>query len=169
MDLYYIIIIVIVIFLTLKLAIKLIFGFWASQPIFHTYDIHYYFYSPQKIRKTLPNINKFCNFKNIKNTIYSDLSEVEKKDIIKLLQTNYLVEKNYKYIPDKNTVFNPLESTNHPCFVSQYMNSYVIDPSAILFIIGSTIDWKEDKFKRGFTFENPNETARCGCGESFSI
>ena len=47
--------------------------------------------------------------------------------------------------------------------------TFVIDPSAILFIIGSTIDWKEDKFKRGFSFENPNETARCGCGESFSI
>ena len=47
--------------------------------------------------------------------------------------------------------------------------TFVIDPSAILFIIGSTIDWKEDKFKTGFTFENPNETARCGCGESFSI
>ena len=47
--------------------------------------------------------------------------------------------------------------------------TFVIDPSAILFIIGSTIDWKEDKFKRGFSFENPNETARCGRGESFSI
>ena len=47
--------------------------------------------------------------------------------------------------------------------------TFVIDPSAVLFIIGSTIDWKEDQFKRGFTFENPNETARCGCGESFSI
>ena len=31
-----------------------------------------------------------------------------------------------------STLFNPLESTNHPCFVSQYMNSYVIDPSAII-------------------------------------
>ena len=47
--------------------------------------------------------------------------------------------------------------------------TFVIDPSAILFIIGSTVDWKEDKFKRGFSFENPNEVARCGCGESFSI
>ena len=46
---------------------------------------------------------------------------------------------------------------------------FVIDPSAILFLIGSTIDWKEDKFKNGFTFENPNEVARCGCGESFNI
>ena len=47
--------------------------------------------------------------------------------------------------------------------------TFVIDPSAILFIIGSTIDWNEDKFKSGFSFENPNESARCGCGESFSI
>ena len=47
--------------------------------------------------------------------------------------------------------------------------TFIIDPSAILFILGSTIDWKEDKFKSGFSFENPNESARCGCGESFSI
>ena len=46
---------------------------------------------------------------------------------------------------------------------------FIIDPSAVLFLIGCTIDWKEDKFKNGFTFENPNEIARCGCGESFSI
>ena len=47
--------------------------------------------------------------------------------------------------------------------------NFIIDPSAILFLIGSTIDWQEDKFKSGFTFNNPNETARCGCGDSFSI
>ncbi len=46
--------------------------------------------------------------------------------------------------------------------------SFIIDPGAIMFLLGSTIDWKEEKFKQGFTFVNPNETARCGCGESFS-
>lgn len=46
--------------------------------------------------------------------------------------------------------------------------NFIIDPSAVMFLIGSTIDWKEEKFKKGFTFENPNETARCGCGESFT-
>ena len=53
--------------------------------------------------------------------------------------------------------------------VSKEGITFVIDPSAILFLIGSTVDWKEDKFKSGFTFENPNEKARCGCGESFSV
>ena len=46
---------------------------------------------------------------------------------------------------------------------------FIIDPSASLFLIGCTIDWKQEKFKNGFTFENPNELARCGCGESFSV
>ena len=45
---------------------------------------------------------------------------------------------------------------------------FIIDPSAVMFLLGSTIDWKEEKFKQGFTFQNPNETARCGCGESFT-
>jgi len=44
-----------------------------------------------------------------------------------------------------------------------------IDPAAVMFLIGSEMDWKEDKFASSFIFNNPNETARCGCGESFSV
>ncbi len=45
----------------------------------------------------------------------------------------------------------------------------IVDPAATLFLIGSTVDWVENKFESGFVFKNPNETSRCGCGESFSI
>ena len=44
-----------------------------------------------------------------------------------------------------------------------------IDPAAVMFLDGSEMDWTEDKFSASFTFTNPNETARCGCGESFSV
>ena len=44
-----------------------------------------------------------------------------------------------------------------------------VDPMAVMFIIGSEMDWQESKFESTFTFNNPNETARCGCGESFSV
>ena len=44
-----------------------------------------------------------------------------------------------------------------------------IDPAAILFLIGSEMDYVEDKFNSGFVFNNPNEKGRCGCGESFHI
>lgn len=45
----------------------------------------------------------------------------------------------------------------------------LIDPAATMFLIGSEIDYEESKLQSGFTFKNPNETARCGCGESFSV
>ncbi len=45
----------------------------------------------------------------------------------------------------------------------------LIDPAAVMFLIGSVIDYKEEKLQSGFTFTNPNETGRCGCGESFSV
>lgn len=47
--------------------------------------------------------------------------------------------------------------------------SLLIDRKATLFLIGSTMDWTETTLSRGFAFSNPNETGRCGCGESFSV
>lgn len=44
-----------------------------------------------------------------------------------------------------------------------------IDPTAVMFLIGSTMDYSEDKFQTGFVFTNPNEKGRCGCGESFHV
>lgn len=44
-----------------------------------------------------------------------------------------------------------------------------VDPMAVMYVLGSTMDFVEDKFHSGFVFDNPNETGRCGCGESFSI
>jgi iron-sulfur cluster assembly protein len=45
----------------------------------------------------------------------------------------------------------------------------IIDPKAEMFLIGTVMDYEEDKFKSGFTFKNPNEKGRCGCGESFHV
>ncbi|HYD99307.1 MAG TPA: iron-sulfur cluster assembly accessory protein [Alphaproteobacteria bacterium] len=44
-----------------------------------------------------------------------------------------------------------------------------IDPAAMMFLIGSELDYKEDKLQSGFVFSNPNEKGRCGCGESFHV
>lgn len=45
----------------------------------------------------------------------------------------------------------------------------LIDPAAVMFLIGSEMDYVDDKFQTGFTFKNPNEKGRCGCGESFHV
>ena len=44
-----------------------------------------------------------------------------------------------------------------------------IDPKAILFLIGTEMDFVRDKLAARFVFNNPNQTAACGCGESVSI
>lgn len=45
----------------------------------------------------------------------------------------------------------------------------LIDPKAVLFLIGSEIDWEETRLASRFIFRNPNETDACGCGESVTI
>jgi iron-sulfur cluster assembly protein len=45
----------------------------------------------------------------------------------------------------------------------------LIDPKAIMFLLGTEMDFKADKLSSGFVFNNPNQTAACGCGESVSI
>lgn len=47
--------------------------------------------------------------------------------------------------------------------------SVLIDRKATLFLIGTIMDYRTDKFSSGFVFENPNEKGRCGCGESFYV
>ena len=42
-----------------------------------------------------------------------------------------------------------------------------IDPSAIMYLLGTEMDYKQEQFSSTFVFKNPNETERCGCGESF--
>jgi iron-sulfur cluster assembly 1 len=44
-----------------------------------------------------------------------------------------------------------------------------IDTKAMFHLIGTTMDYKEDEISAEFTFENPNATGMCGCGESFSV
>ena len=44
-----------------------------------------------------------------------------------------------------------------------------VDPGAIMYLLGTEMDYKEEEFSSSFVFNNPNETERCGCGESFKV
>jgi iron-sulfur cluster assembly protein len=45
----------------------------------------------------------------------------------------------------------------------------LVDPKAVLFLLGTTMDFQIGKMKSGFVFNNPNQTSACGCGESVAI
>jgi iron-sulfur cluster assembly protein len=44
-----------------------------------------------------------------------------------------------------------------------------IEPTAVMYLVGTTLDYVDEEVRAGFTFINPNEKGRCGCGESFSV
>ena len=44
-----------------------------------------------------------------------------------------------------------------------------IDSAAVMYLLGTEMDYKEEEMSSSFVFNNPNETERCGCGESFKI
>lgn len=45
----------------------------------------------------------------------------------------------------------------------------LVDPKAIMFVLGVVMDFEQTDLESGFTFKNPNEKGRCGCGESFHV
>ena len=44
-----------------------------------------------------------------------------------------------------------------------------IDAAAVMYLLGTEMDYKKEDFSSTFVFNNPNETERCGCGESFKV
>jgi len=53
-------------------------------------------------------------------------------------------------------------------FVSQGVHVFV-DPKSLVYVDGVEMDWVRNGLNEGFDFTNPNEKARCGCGESFTV
>ena len=47
--------------------------------------------------------------------------------------------------------------------------NFYVDSASVLYLVGSTMDWREDDFAAGFVFDNPNAKGECGCGESFTV
>jgi iron-sulfur cluster assembly protein len=44
-----------------------------------------------------------------------------------------------------------------------------VDAAAVMYILGTEMDYKKEEFSSSFVFNNPNESERCGCGESFKV
>ena len=62
------------------------------------------------------------------------------------------------------------ESVNpHDEVVEDKGVTVLIDPKAVLFLLGTEMDWKTTKLSSQFVFNNPNQTSACGCGESVAI
>jgi iron-sulfur cluster assembly protein len=53
--------------------------------------------------------------------------------------------------------------------VSEKGVSVFIEPKALMYVVGTTMDYVEDELSAEFVFKNPNAKGTCGCGESFNV
>jgi predicted GNAT family acetyltransferase len=119
--------------------IKIKFGFWVSQPVFHIYDFKYMIFPPGIVDHQLPSKNKYTNFKNIETIVYSQLSSLKKERFINLIKFNYL--------QNKDNIFSPKHENIHPYFYGHNDNSFISFYNEENFILdlkkGTTIDDKK--------------------------
>jgi len=53
--------------------------------------------------------------------------------------------------------------------VSQHGATVYVDPKALFYILGTTVDFRDDEIASEFVFHNPKKKSECGCGESFNV
>jgi len=110
---FYAFIVFLLVFLITLLYLRSKYGFWVSQPVFHSYDFSYYLYPPGIIRMDLPEKNKYTNFKDITTTLYNELTSLQKLEMIHLLQQHYLRKGENIFLPESMNVFPYFEGLSH--------------------------------------------------------
>ena len=69
--------------------VRLRYKFWAIQPVFHFYDIYYWFINVGIIRQELPEKNRYVNLKQITTKLFENVDELTLKQLVILIQLNY--------------------------------------------------------------------------------
>lgn len=106
--------------------IRLKFKFWAIQPVFHVYDIYYWFVNVGIIREMLPEKNKYTNFKNVTTKMVENVDELTKKQIYLLILLNYMTNGENKYSPKMENILPYFSGHNHKCFWTYWVEKELI-------------------------------------------
>jgi len=123
----YILISIIFCIILFFMFIRLKYKFWALQPVFHFYDVYYWFVNVGIIRKDLPEKNMYVNLKKIITKDYEKTDELTKKQIITLIRLNYFTNNENKYDPKKENII--------PYFIghnSKTFWSYFLEPELLI-------------------------------------
>ena len=120
---YFILLILILFYLFFKYKYK----FWILQPVFHYYDISYWFYDKGIINEHLPIKNKYVNVYDIKTCVVDDI--VKKSDMQKfifLIKKHYLRNKENKFYPESTNITPYFSGHNSPCFISIFYEKQLL-------------------------------------------
>ena len=104
--------------------IRVKFGFWAVQPVFHVYDIGYMLKAPGIIDDYLPEKNKYTNFNNIDTIVFSELTSLQTQRFVALIRQHYLQNKDNIFSPQAENIVPYLSGHNAKTFVSLYTEDH---------------------------------------------
>jgi len=107
---------ILIIFL-IYIYIRLKYGFWVMQPVFHIYDINYILHPPGIIQHSLPEKNKYTNFKDIDTIVVSELTSIQKTRFTNLIKSHYL--------QNKDNIFSPAAENIMPYFIGHNDKSFI--------------------------------------------
>ena len=97
--------------------IRLKYGFWVIQPVFHIYDIKYMFFPPGIIDHSLPKINKYTKLNEIKMICADELTPLKQTKFTNFIKMNYL--------KNNDNIFSPTSENISPYFVGHSDKSFV--------------------------------------------
>lgn len=116
------------IIILIYIYIRVKYGFWVLQPVFHVYDFGYMFNPPGIIQHSLPEKNKYTNFKDIDTIVFSELSSIQKTRFINLIKVHYLRNKDNIFSPQSEHIFPYFIGHNDKSFVSFfYKDIHMLD------------------------------------------
>jgi hypothetical protein len=113
--------IIVVVYTTIRIQ----YGFWFYQPVFHAYDVAYYFYKGI-IREELPTENKFVNKRDIKVVDYNTVEDHQLQQFVHFINAHFHKRDKNQYIPKKENIVPYFSQHRHPCFFSFYMEDEVL-------------------------------------------
>ena len=122
----YILVFMILCIILFFMFVRLKYKFWALQPVFHYYDIYYWFINVGIIRKELPEKNMYVNLKKIKTQEYEQIDELTKTQIITLIRLNYFLNNENKYEPKKENIIPYFIGHNTKTFWSYFLESELL-------------------------------------------
>lgn len=117
MIIKYILYLIIIGIISLFVFIKIKFRFWASQPVFHVYNIYYWLFQPGLIQNTLPSKTRYYDPLVITQK-YQDFPAEKKELLYALVKNHFLNKDNVKYHPQKKDILNYFLSHDRDSFVS---------------------------------------------------
>ena len=122
MWILYLMLAIIIIILIVKATIKLRFGFWGAQPVFHIYDLHHWISPGGIINTELPTPNKYVNRIKVRTQNMDCASELDRAKFCCFIRSHYLRTGNTKYSPTDLQIMTGFANNLHSSYLTMYQS-----------------------------------------------